>query len=125
LVADNNTVIAKFYLHISKDEQEKRLVERERNVEKAWKLSATDWIERRSWEDYIAAYEDAISKCSTEPAPWFVIPANHKWYRNLAITETLVDLLRPLKDEWIESLEDRGREELKAIREARTRKGRR
>src|SRR5215213_2988731 len=69
LVADGNTIVAKFYLHISKEEQEKRLVERERDVEKAWKLSATDWIERRAWEKYIEAYQEALAACSTVAAP--------------------------------------------------------
>jgi PPK2 family polyphosphate:nucleotide phosphotransferase len=122
VVADNNTVVAKFYLHVSKDEQEERLINREHDVEKAWKLSATDWIERRAWNKYMQAYEDALSKCSTPHAPWYVIPANHKWFRNLAITETLVELLRPLKDGWLKALEARGKEELAAIREARTKR---
>ena len=119
LIADNNTVVAKFYLHISKEEQEKRLRAREQDVEKAWKLAAGDWIERRSWERYMEAYEDALSTCSTPRAPWYVIPANRKWYRNLAIAETLVELLRPLKSGWLKTLEVRGEAELKAIRGAR------
>jgi PPK2 family polyphosphate:nucleotide phosphotransferase len=122
VVADNNTVVAKFYLHVSKDEQEERLINREHDVEKAWKLSATDWMERRAWNKYMQAYEDALSKCSTPHAPWYVIPANHKWFRNLAITETLVELLRPLKDGWLKALEARGKDELAAIREARTKR---
>jgi len=119
LVADNNTVVAKFYLHISKEEQEKRLLAREQDVEKAWKLSAGDWLERRAWERYMEAYEDALSNCSTPHAPWYVIPANRKWFRNLAIAETLVELLRPLKSGWLKTLEARGAAELKAIKEAR------
>jgi PPK2 family polyphosphate:nucleotide phosphotransferase len=120
LVADNNTIIAKFYLHISNDEQEKRLVDREREVEKAWKLSVADWVERRSWESYAKAYEDVLTKCSTDVAPWYIIPANHKWFRNLAVTETLVKLLRPHKKTWHQALEAKGEAELKAIREARS-----
>lgn len=120
LIADNNTIVAKFYLHISKEEQEERLLAREQDVEKAWKLSAGDWIERRAWERYMEAYEDALSTCSTPHAPWYVVPANRKWFRNLAIAETLVELLRPLKAGWLQTLEARGAEELKAINEART-----
>lgn len=123
LVADNNTVIAKFYLHISKDEQEERLLAREREVEKAWKLSVADWVERRSWNAYMAAYEEALERCTTEFAPWFVIPANRKWFRNLAITETLVNLLCPRREEWLNALAARGEAELKAIREARSARG--
>lgn len=122
LLTDSSTLVSKFYLHISKDEQEKRLLARERDVEKAWKLSATDWIERRAWEKYIEAYEDALSNCSTEQAPWYVVPANRKWFRNLAIAEVLVDQLRPHKAGWLKELEARGEAELKAIREARSKR---
>lgn len=124
LVADANTLVVKFYLHISKAEQEERLLARERDVEKAWKLSAADWIERRSWSKYQAAYEDAISKCSTVHAPWYVVPANRKWFRNLAITETLVELLRPHRADWLKVLEAKGETELKAIREAKLKRPR-
>jgi PPK2 family polyphosphate:nucleotide phosphotransferase len=120
LIAGSDTIVAKFYLHISKDEQEQRLVEREREVEKAWKLSATDWVERRSWSAYIDAYEAALTRCTTKSAPWYVVPANRKWFRNLAIVETLVNLLRPYRDEWLEALKAKGEAELKAIQEARS-----
>jgi PPK2 family polyphosphate:nucleotide phosphotransferase len=120
VLTDSNTLVVKFYLHISKEEQEKRLMARERDVEKAWKLSAADWIERRAWEHYIEAYQDAIANCSTDAAPWYVVPADRKWFRNLAITETLVELLRPQRDGWLKELKAKGDAELKAIREARS-----
>jgi PPK2 family polyphosphate:nucleotide phosphotransferase len=119
LLTDSSTLVVKFYLHISKEEQEKRLLARERDVEKAWKLSADDWIERRAWEHYIEAYQDAISKCSTATAPWHVVPANRKWFRNLAITQVLVEMLRPQREGWLKELKARGEAELKAIREVR------
>lgn len=119
LLAESGTIILKFYLHISKEEQEARLLERERDVEKAWKLSASDWIERRSWDAYRVAYEDALMRCSTSWAPWYVVPADQKWFRNLAVAETIVSRLRPLRTEWLKELEARGRAELQAIREAR------
>ncbi|HEY7029984.1 MAG TPA: PPK2 family polyphosphate kinase [Thermomicrobiales bacterium] len=122
LLVESKTIVAKFYLHIGKEEQEQRLVEREHDLEKAWKLSAADWVERRSWDKYIAAYEDAIGECATPGAPWYVVPADRKWFRNLAIAEAIVDLLRPHKKGWLEALEARGETELKAIREARTRR---
>jgi PPK2 family polyphosphate:nucleotide phosphotransferase len=122
LLTESQTLVPKFYLHISKEEQEERLLDRERDIEKAWKLSASDWIERRAWEKYIEAYEDAITKCSTEFAPWYVVPANRKWFRNLAIAETLVEHLRPLKAGWLKALEAKGEAELKAIREARAKR---
>jgi PPK2 family polyphosphate:nucleotide phosphotransferase len=121
LVADSHTNINKFYLHISKNEQEKRLIERERDVSKAWKLSATDWIERRFWNKYVEAYEDALSNCSTDYAPWYVIPADHKWYRNLVVVSVLVEQLRPMKNAWLKELETKADAELKAIQEAKRR----
>lgn len=106
LLADSGTIILKFFLHISKKEQEKRLHEREQEVGKAWKLSAGDWREREKWDAYQEAYEDAISRCSTEAAPWYVVPADRKWFRNLAITEALVDTLRGYRDDWRAALEN-------------------
>src|SRR4051794_2351444 len=87
MLADNDTIVLKFCLHISKDEQEQRLLAREKDPEKAWKLSVGDWQERQYWDDYTAAYEDAIQECSTKHAPWYIVPANRKWFRNLAIAE--------------------------------------
>lgn len=119
LLVDSGTIVLKFYLHISKKEQEERLVAREQDTTKAWKLSAADWVERRSWESYIEAYEDAIDKCSTKRALWRVVPADRKWHRNLAITETIVETLRPYKNDWLTSLKERGDAELAAIQKAR------
>jgi PPK2 family polyphosphate:nucleotide phosphotransferase len=111
LLADNNTIILKFYLHISKKEQEERLLEREQNPEKYWKLSVGDWKERQNWNDYTRAYEDAINRCSTPYAPWHIVPANKKWFRNLAVAETIVNALRPLRNGWRRKLEATGKEE--------------
>jgi PPK2 family polyphosphate:nucleotide phosphotransferase len=122
LLTDNTTIVVKCYLHISKEEQEERLLARERDVTKAWKLSARDWIERRSWEEYIAAYEDALARCSTDYAPWFIIPADKKWFRNLAVAQTLVDALRPHKEGWLAHLQEVGRRalaEIEAVRRGR------
>lgn len=111
LLTDSNTIVLKFYLHISKDEQEKRLRDREKDSEKAWKLSVGDWKERELWDDYTEAYEDALSKCSTDVAPWNVIPANRKWFRDLAIASTIVNALEPLEKGWRESLVELGKRE--------------
>jgi len=96
ILIENGTVILKFFLHISKDEQKKRLEERINDPSKQWKFSESDVREREFWNDYIAAYEDALSKCSTELAPWYVVPANKKWYRNLVVGETIVKTLKDL-----------------------------
>jgi PPK2 family polyphosphate:nucleotide phosphotransferase len=113
LLIGSSTIILKFYLHISKDEQKKRLLDREQEATKSWKLSVGDWQEREYWDDYTKAYEDAFNHCSTKDAPWFVVPADRKWFRNLAVAETLRDALLPFKKDWLESLEEIGREKRK------------
>lgn len=119
LLAENDTIILKFFLHISKEEQEERLLAREQDPTKAWKLAVTDWQERDYWDDYTEAYEDALAKCSTAYAPWYIVPANRKWYRNLAITETILDALRPHVTAWRAALEERGTAQRAALREMR------
>jgi len=105
MLLENGTIILKFFLHISKDEQKQRLLEREQAVEKAWKLSAGDWRERAYWDDYVSAYEAALSRCSTPKAPWYIVPADKKWYRNLAVCETLVQTLRGYREQWRTALQ--------------------
>jgi PPK2 family polyphosphate:nucleotide phosphotransferase len=119
LLARSGTIILKFYLHISSDEQERRLLAREQDKDKAWKLSVSDWTERKYWNDYQEAYEDALSLCSTAEAPWYIVPSNHKWYRNLAIAHTLVHTMRRYKDEWKTDLHARGQKELEALKQMR------
>ncbi|MGA3122953.1 MAG: polyphosphate kinase 2 family protein [Polyangiaceae bacterium] len=86
-------LILKFYLHISKKEQLSRFKERLDDPTKQWKISESDYKERNFWDDYMEAYEDAVSRCSTAHAPWFVIPSDHKWFRNLAIARIVVETL--------------------------------
>lgn len=97
VLTQNNTHILKFYLHISKDEQLERFRARLEDPTKHWKASEADFAERKYWNAYIKAYEVALSKCSTTHAPWFVIPANKKWFRNYAISEILVEYLAKLR----------------------------
>jgi PPK2 family polyphosphate:nucleotide phosphotransferase len=120
LLFNNGMIILKFFLHISYDEQEQRLLAREQNKDKSWKLSAEDWEDRKYWKDYERAYEDALSKCSTDKAPWYIVPANHKWYRNLAIAHTIVHTMRRYKDEWKTGLEARGQRELEKLKQLRS-----
>lgn len=122
LLVNNDTIVLKFFLHISKDEQRERLLEREKKPEKAWKLSPGDWIERERWDDYQKAYEDALSKCSTKEAPWYIVPADKKWFRTLAITEAIMAALRPNVPAWQAALAERGKEQLAAIAQLRARK---
>jgi PPK2 family polyphosphate:nucleotide phosphotransferase len=96
ILAQNDTLILKFYLHISKDEQLERFQARMEDSTKQWKISLADFEDRKRWSDYMRAYEVALSKCSTAHAPWFIIPANRKWFRNYAIAEILVEYLSAL-----------------------------
>ena len=100
LLVDSGTIILKFFLHISKDEQEERLIARENDPIKSWKLSVGDWKEREFWDDYSKAYEDVLEKCSPERAQWHVVPANKKWYRNYVITKAIYEALAPFEEQW-------------------------
>jgi len=97
LLAENNTHILKFFLHISKDEQLARLQARIDEPAKNWKINPQDFEERQYWANYMRAFEDALSRCSTSYAPWFVIPANRKWYRNYAVSQIVADALGAMK----------------------------
>ncbi|HET7637725.1 MAG TPA: polyphosphate kinase 2 family protein, partial [Ktedonobacteraceae bacterium] len=99
--------------------QERRLLAREQDKDKAWKISPSDWNERPYWDDYQKAYEDMLSQCSTDEAPWYIVPSNHKWYRNLAIADTLVETMRKYKDSWEADLEERGRKALVELQKMR------
>jgi PPK2 family polyphosphate:nucleotide phosphotransferase len=91
---ENGVRILKFYLHISKQEQLQRLQERLTDAKKNWKLSLLDFREREHWDEYLAAYEDVLTQCSTRHAPWYVIPSDHKWFRNYAIGAIVTDTLK-------------------------------
>jgi PPK2 family polyphosphate:nucleotide phosphotransferase len=119
LLHDSGTMLLKFFLHISKKEQKERLLAREQETEKAWKLNVGDWKERELWGDYTAAYEELLNRCSARHAPWHLIPANHKWFRNVAVLEAVVKALRPRREAWLGSLKatgERAMAELKAYR---------
>jgi PPK2 family polyphosphate:nucleotide phosphotransferase len=95
-LARNGTLIRKFFLHVSKEEQRRRLLERLDEPSKNWKFQAGDLDERDRWADYMKAYEQALSNTSTKYAPWFIIPADHKWFMRLAIAEVVVEALESL-----------------------------
>jgi PPK2 family polyphosphate:nucleotide phosphotransferase len=106
LLAEHGTIVLKYFLHITKQEQKKRLLEREADPAKAWKLNINDWKERGYWDEYTEAYEDAISKTAAKHAPWTVVPANAKWYRNLVIAESIVEVMRAHRKGWRRKLEE-------------------
>ncbi|MBI2213501.1 MAG: polyphosphate kinase 2 family protein [Acidobacteria bacterium] len=96
MLAASGTTIVKFFLHISSDEQKARLEERRDTPEKRWKFSLGDLDERKLWDDYQSAYQDVLRRTSTEWAPWYVVPANAKWYRNIVIANILIKTLESL-----------------------------
>jgi len=96
LLVQNRTRVLKFYLHISPDEQLARFEQRLEDPSRHWKISVSDYSERELWPKYVAAYEEAIEETSTKHAPWFVVPSNHKWFRNLAISEIIADTMEEM-----------------------------
>jgi PPK2 family polyphosphate:nucleotide phosphotransferase len=106
LLADEGTTIVKFFLSIDRDEQRERFQARLDEPDKRWKFRLGDLEERKRWDEYIAAFEDALSRCSTEAAPWYVIPANRKWFRNLAVANILAETLEDLDPRYPEPTED-------------------
>jgi len=106
LLADEGTTILKFFLLIDRDEQKARLQSRIDNPKKNWKFKLGDLAERKLWDEYMVAYEDVLRRCSTEHAPWYVIPANRNWFRNLAIADILADTLEELNPRYPKPTED-------------------
>lgn len=114
-MARSGTVIRKFFLHVSKKEQKKRFLERLEQPEKNWKFSASDVRERECWDDYQDAYEDMIRNTATEHAPWYVVPADNKWFTRLVISTVIVDTLEALSLSY-PKVDDAKRKELEAAK---------
>ncbi|MES2659237.1 MAG: PPK2 family polyphosphate kinase [Verrucomicrobiota bacterium] len=100
MLAEEGTTIVKIFLHISKDEQKRRLQARLDNPAKHWKINPDDLVDRARWSEFMTAYEDVIAKTSTEHAPWYVVPADRKWYRNLCVARIMLDTLKKLNMEF-------------------------
>ena len=125
LLAEHGTIVLKYFLHITKREQKERLLEREKDPANAWKLNPNDWKERDCWDEYTEAYEDAISKTAAKHAPWMVVPANAKWYRNLVVAESIVEALRAQCKGWdrkLKSMASEAKATLAAYRRERGKK---
>jgi PPK2 family polyphosphate:nucleotide phosphotransferase len=124
LLVDSGTIVLKFFLHISKQEQGERLADRERERDKRWKISVGDYRDRERWADYQAAYEAVLSRCSTEHAPWHIVPADRKWFRNLAVAEAVVSALAPYETQWQQDLLARGERAYQELLDFRAANGR-
>jgi PPK2 family polyphosphate:nucleotide phosphotransferase len=126
LLGDNRTIVLKFYLHISREEQYERLLAREKEPLSAWKLNAGDWRDLPLWDELTDAYEEALERCSSPALPWYVVPADRKWFRNLAVMERIVLALRPHRQRWVKSLTELRKKvlpEVRALRAEVERKG--
>ncbi len=119
IVKDSDVILLKFYLHISAGEQYDRLRAREKDPRTAWKLNPEDWREVPLWDEFTEAYEDVLTRCSTREAPWYLVPADKKWFRNLAVVERLVLTLRPYQKVWLDTLKEIGKSRMKEIRSLR------
>jgi PPK2 family polyphosphate:nucleotide phosphotransferase len=108
-LSENGTKIIKFFLHISKEEQRKRLEERIKDPSKQWKISQRDIMERKFWNSYMGAYQEIINKCSNMWAPWYIIPANKKWFRNFAVGLIIVNTLEGMKPKFPKPIIDLSR----------------
>ena len=105
-VASGGATIVKFFLHIDRDEQLRRLQARLDDPTKRWKFKTGDLVERKLWDGYTSAYEDVLSRCSTPAAPWYIVPANNKWFRNLAVAQIVADVIEDLDPRYPEPSED-------------------
>lgn len=106
------TIVLKYFLNLSKDEQKERLLARERDPRKAWKVNPEDWEKRKLWGDYREAFEEMLERTSTKRAPWHIVPSNAKWYRNLAVARSLVGHLKPFEKEWRKAILEHGKKAL-------------
>jgi PPK2 family polyphosphate:nucleotide phosphotransferase len=119
VLTENRIILLKCFLHISFEEQAERLTARETDMDKRWKLNASDYLERRRWPEYMDAYADALHHCATPYAPWYVVPSDHKWFRNLAVAQVLAEALRPHREEWQGALRERGQKNYQELLELR------
>jgi PPK2 family polyphosphate:nucleotide phosphotransferase len=106
MLSENNVTIVKFFLHISKEEQKERFQQRIDDPTRHWKISLADFEERKYWDDYQQAFEQVLRKCSTKHAPWYVIPSDKKWFRNLAVAEVITETLETMNPRYPEPTVD-------------------
>ncbi len=118
MLTASSTIILKLFLYISKAEQKQRLEERIHKPDKRWKVNVTDWQDRKRWADFMDAYEDVLNKTSTKVAPWYIIPADHKWYRNYVVANIITERLGEYRDDWQQAIEQRGAANLKALEDS-------
>ncbi len=115
-LVENGIIVLKFFLHLSKEKQRERLLERTELPEKKWKFSSSDIEERKLWKEYMRAYEDVLSATSTKAAPWHIIPADHRWFTTLAVADLVVSKLKELKPRYPQAKADERKQMVEARR---------
>lgn len=123
LLTDEGTIVVKVFLHIGKETQRKRLEERQEDIQMAWKISDSDWLKRDKWDEYMQGFEDMMNGTATPEAPWYVVPAEHRWYHNPAVAQILVDRMRPHREAWEQKRREIGEQNREEARKARQEAG--
>lgn len=119
LLTDEGTIVVKVFLHIGKETQRKRLKERQEDIQMAWKISDSDWLKRDKWDEYMRGFEDMMNGTATPEAPWYVVPAEHRWYHNPVVAQILVDRMRPHCDAWEQKRREIGEQNREQAKKAR------
>lgn len=119
LLEDEGIIVIKVFLHIGKAAQEQRLEERQNDLQLAWKISASDWRKHQQWDDFISAYEEMLNATATPQIPWHVVPAEHRWYHNPAVSEIIAGRLRQHREQWEKARREVGRQKRQEAQEAR------
>lgn len=120
MLDDAGTIVIKIFLHVGNETQAERLEERQQDIRQAWKLSASDWIDRRDWDRYMEAYDTVISATASEACPWYVVPADQRWSHNVAVADLILDRLRPYREDWERRRREIGEENREEAEEARS-----
>lgn len=121
VLVESGTIIVKVFLNISKDVQEQRLEERQNDILTAWKVSGSDWEDRAQWDKFIQAYEMTLNTCASPDIPWYLVPADHHWFHNVAVGRILLDRLRPFRGQWEDARRSIGKHNQKEAEAARSR----
>lgn len=119
ILTDEGIIVIKVFLHVGKDEQERRLEERQEDLSMAWKISDDDWLKRNQWDEHMAGFEEILNACATSEAPWYVVPAEHRWYHNAVVARLVTDRLREFRPGWEDARRETGEQNQQAAREAR------
>ena len=123
ILDESGTIIVKVFLNIGRDVQEQRLEERQNDIRSAWKISGSDWEDRAQWDEFMRAYETTLNACASPEIPWYLVPADHQWFHNVAIGQLLLDRLRAFSEQWEETRRKTGKQNQQEAEAARREAG--